>query len=311
MTNKTSMFKLGLFVLAGFLLLAGALIWVGSSDQVDGSQYVTYFAESVQGLQVGSQVKYQGINVGRVTALEVAPDPYLIEVVFTVKAEKSLANLVMAGLGIVGITGMSYIELVPQDAVTVAKSPKIDFPTPYPMIPSYSRGIQQVINSVSITMENLSRVDFEGLSNKSEALLVALQQAIDNPQLQEMVETLHASSKNIKVFTDEMQRLVGGTGRDRLVDRINETVKTSQDMAQTLKEQVEKMRLDKLGENVGQYVAELGDALDQLTRNLMVVSERLMRTSENLDRLVQRLEHSPSDVIFSEPVKPLPQEQIN
>ena len=36
--------------------------------------YVTYFDGSVEGLNVGSPVKYQGVPCGAVQALEVAPD---------------------------------------------------------------------------------------------------------------------------------------------------------------------------------------------------------------------------------------------
>ena len=45
-----------------------------------GSVYVTYFDESVQGLQVDSIVKFRGVDIGTVRKIGVAPDQRLVEV---------------------------------------------------------------------------------------------------------------------------------------------------------------------------------------------------------------------------------------
>jgi phospholipid/cholesterol/gamma-HCH transport system substrate-binding protein len=83
---KTSNFMLGLFVTVGILLGAGAILWWGASKYFQkGSPYVTYFDESVQGLQVDSSVKYRGVDVGRVEQIRVAPDNKLIAVIMKIQ----------------------------------------------------------------------------------------------------------------------------------------------------------------------------------------------------------------------------------
>ena len=55
--KRFSNFLLGLFVTGGFLILAVMLIWVGSGLFFEkGKKYVTYFSESVQGLEKDSEV---------------------------------------------------------------------------------------------------------------------------------------------------------------------------------------------------------------------------------------------------------------
>jgi phospholipid/cholesterol/gamma-HCH transport system substrate-binding protein len=64
-SSKTSKFLIGLFVIGGTLIGVGAVVWIGASKYFQkGATYVTFFDESVQGLQVDSSVKYRGVDVG-------------------------------------------------------------------------------------------------------------------------------------------------------------------------------------------------------------------------------------------------------
>jgi phospholipid/cholesterol/gamma-HCH transport system substrate-binding protein len=80
--NSTNYYKLGAFVLAGLALLMGVLIWLGAADWNRAARrLVTYFDESVQGLEVGSPVKFRGVTVGTVDGISVAPDLRHVKVV--------------------------------------------------------------------------------------------------------------------------------------------------------------------------------------------------------------------------------------
>jgi len=66
MPRKTSKFMVGLFVTVGVFIGLVAIIWLGASNYFEkGLMYVTYFDESVQGLQADSAVKYRGVEVSR------------------------------------------------------------------------------------------------------------------------------------------------------------------------------------------------------------------------------------------------------
>ena len=73
--NQTNYWKLGAFVLAGMTLTMVCLIWLGATDwNRTTRRLVTYFDESVQGLEVGSPLKFRGVTVGTVSAISVASD---------------------------------------------------------------------------------------------------------------------------------------------------------------------------------------------------------------------------------------------
>ena len=82
---------IGLFVTIGVLIGLIAVVWLGASKYFEkGGTYVTYFNESVQGLQKDSTVKYRGVDVGRVEKIRVAADNNLIEVVIKVNLKGEL-----------------------------------------------------------------------------------------------------------------------------------------------------------------------------------------------------------------------------
>ncbi|HTO06545.1 MAG TPA: MlaD family protein [Myxococcota bacterium] len=80
--NQTNYYKLGAFVLAGMALTMGLLIWLGAADWNRAARrLVTYFDESVQGLEAGSPIKFRGVTVGTVSEISVASDLRHVRVV--------------------------------------------------------------------------------------------------------------------------------------------------------------------------------------------------------------------------------------
>ena len=91
MARRPSHLVIGLFTSIGIVIGAGLIFWLGASKYFEkGDTYVTYFDESVQGLQVDSSVKYRGVDIGRVKQIRVAPDNRLIEVVMKIQLRGEL-----------------------------------------------------------------------------------------------------------------------------------------------------------------------------------------------------------------------------
>ena len=66
--NSTNYWKLGAFVLGGIALAFAVLVWLGAGDWNRKTRtIVTYFDESVQGLEVGAALKFRGVPVGTVS----------------------------------------------------------------------------------------------------------------------------------------------------------------------------------------------------------------------------------------------------
>jgi len=79
--SQTNRWKLGLFVTIGVFLTIATLMWLGISQlQRRTTPAYFYFAESVNGLEIGSPVKFRGVEIGRVEEVVPAPDRRHIEV---------------------------------------------------------------------------------------------------------------------------------------------------------------------------------------------------------------------------------------
>ena len=73
--HPTNHWKLGLFVVLGFVLALCTVVFLGArSLHKDSVSYKTYFDESVQGLEIGSPIKFRGVTIGNVSAIDIAPD---------------------------------------------------------------------------------------------------------------------------------------------------------------------------------------------------------------------------------------------
>src|SRR5688572_31983274 len=104
MATGTNHWKLGLFVLLGIALLFTSLVVLGASNWNKASvRYVSYFDESVQGLELGSPVKFRGVTIGRVAEIDIAPDRRHV----AVSSELTLDKLDTLNLARSGEPGLS------------------------------------------------------------------------------------------------------------------------------------------------------------------------------------------------------------
>jgi phospholipid/cholesterol/gamma-HCH transport system substrate-binding protein len=105
-------------LVASFALLsiaaAVAFVWwySGRGDQRAYDSYEIYFEGSVSGLSQGSPVRYLGVDVGRVRSMKVnRDDPGRVKVIVEVDSEAPVSGATRARLGLLGLTGLLYIDL--------------------------------------------------------------------------------------------------------------------------------------------------------------------------------------------------------
>jgi len=198
MASRASKFLIGLFVIIGSVMAAITIIWVGAADFfTKGSVYVTYFDESVQGLQVDSAVKYRGVDVGKVQSIKVAPDGRLIEVVMKVDLSTELQSRVEAQLRTAGITGIVFIELDQIRDSEKSNALEINFEPDYPVIPSRRSEISRFLEDTNEIMESIKAIDFKGLSDQLKETTLAVENFIGGRQTTGVMKNLESTTANI------------------------------------------------------------------------------------------------------------------
>ena len=113
MEIRASYLLVGAVVLALVAGLAAFSVWLVKADiDGQGDPYQIAFAGSVTGLQQGSQVRYRGVPVGRVTDVRI--DPERVEwVLVTVEIDRGtpIRQDTVASLEMQGITGIAFVQL--------------------------------------------------------------------------------------------------------------------------------------------------------------------------------------------------------
>jgi len=218
MSQRANYFKLGLFVIGAIVAGVIVLTIIGTGRFLQKRVTVeTYFNESVQGLDIGSKLKYRGVEVGQVTKIsftyvqyeqdkpmgdrkryvlvEAQIQPRLVggKAANDIASPQSTAVEVEKGLRIrlapQGITGTSYLEV----DYTDPPSPPlpIDWVPDNIYIPSAPSTVGQIVNSASEIMERLRKLDVEGtVANLNKLLTTATDRiaALDVKGLQSRVD---------------------------------------------------------------------------------------------------------------------------
>lgn len=96
MATPSNHWKLGLFVVSGVIVGLLTVVALGARGlHVETVAYQSFMDESVQGLEVGSPVKFRGVTIGNVSQIGIAPDVRHVQLT----SELVVKDLVLMGLG--------------------------------------------------------------------------------------------------------------------------------------------------------------------------------------------------------------------
>ena len=294
MAGKTSKFMVGLFVSLGIIITVVAIIWVGATKYFEkGNRYVTYFNESVQGLQKDSIVKYRGVEVGRVEQISVAPDNHLISVVMKVNLrDKDLPQTTIAQLKMAGITGMVFVELDRQKAGELDLSPKVSFPSEYPIIPSHPSEIAKIMSGVNSVVDKFNKVDTQGTVNQFKSTAAEIEIFFKGKDMQIILANVKALTASLKDASARLDKTMAAGKLDEILVETSKAVKDTRALMGTVQEEIRALNLR---EAMGKTQA--------IANEVKATSENLRQTSETLESFVGRINERPSDLLFGKPPK--------
>lgn len=118
METKANYVAVGAFTVLVFMAAFAFVYWIARVDTGGESARLDIMIEgSVTGLAVGSPVKFNGIDVGKVTGLRFdASNPRAVIAQSTVRRDLPITAATRAVLGFTGLTGIAHVELEGGDA---------------------------------------------------------------------------------------------------------------------------------------------------------------------------------------------------
>ncbi len=112
MVKKQS--AVGIFVLIGLICLGYLTVKLGKMEILGNNTYtVEAQFSSVQGLRNGANVEISGVQVGRVSAIELDTETYTAKISMKINNTVALSEDTMAAIKTSGLIGDKFVELTP------------------------------------------------------------------------------------------------------------------------------------------------------------------------------------------------------
>ena len=310
MSLRASPTAIGLFLIGGLVLLVVGVATLASTTWFENrSTFVSLFEESVNGLDRGAPVKFQGVPVGVVTEILIRIDerdktfqvPVEYEIDLTrlttqtgayvhLDQETVLRQQVADGLRAQlqmesMVTGQLYIELTyrpdapawPETRSTALP----EIPTTPSLLAALGTGAGSLMADVLQVLfqvnQMLDEVDMPGINAAVVASAQAVERLVESPEIRAAVEQVPGMTAQVTETMMEMQRLSERAGAAidplqlQLEGTSTELVTTLQALRRTLDEMDGLLSTDSdLGYGLQEALTSLRDAADAL--NLLATS---------------------------------------
>lgn len=288
-------FKLGLFVLIGAGLLCAAVLVLGAGRFLDKPVPAeSLFDESVDGLEVGSPVKYRGVMIGRVTSIAFAADtndsvrPEEHHIARYVLVDMSLDSGTFRGMSLQdihdtfsrmarqglrarvatqGIGGGVYIGLDFVDA-GAKPPPEIRLRSNALYIPSAPSTMNQVMSAAERLASDLRQANLPRLVEHMDGLVVSAEGTAEHVH-----QFIDENQATLKTAVSDLPGITGG---------LKSTVSRTD---QLLRDQ----RIDRALGNVASDSAAAGKTLDDLQRTSEELRTLIATRQEDIDRIISDL----------------------
>jgi phospholipid/cholesterol/gamma-HCH transport system substrate-binding protein len=281
METKANYAAVGAFVLICVLGVVVTLLWLaGVQYSQEYEYYQTSFKGPVTGLGNGTTVRYNGIDVGRVTDLHFDPnDPQKVIAKLQVKPDLHIRQDSEASIESQGLTGGSYVEI----SGGTKKSPEL--------VPTY-RGQIPVIKSKPSTLQQLEQSApelFDKLNHAADKIN-ALLSPENVKNFSGILSNFNATSKNLTEITTPLARRSGDI--DAIIVNLS---RASQKLEPTLADADESVKkFGKLSADADAFVN--GEGLSQLS-DLLREARGLVAS---LTRLSNELDRQPTKLLFGD-----------
>jgi phospholipid/cholesterol/gamma-HCH transport system substrate-binding protein len=280
MTSQSKKFKIGLFVITGMVLMIVALVWLGASRYFEEAKtVVAYFSESVQGLEADSPVKFRGVPVGRVSAIRLAPDGRLIEVVMSLARHFKVTDDLGIKMNLLGLTGMKYLEIDTFPPDQRREAVVYDFQPRYPVIATYPSDIKEFGSALDNLFQKVKTVDAQQISRNLVSVTGQLDKFLRDGKLDKIAgetsDTLRDIREAARRLHDEINRNQPAKQAVRALDKASGFFDESSETAR----------------NVDRMVRRTDKSLSYLTQKLDTVAD-------NLIAFTRMIRQKPSSILF-------------
>ncbi len=319
-------FRTGLFIFGSVILFCAMLLVFGLSDIFASKASLhTYFEESVQGLSVGSPVKYKGVSIGSVSDISILVDDSIVRVGIEIDLNsfrnrnkevpfddqddfdefitRAVGRGLRCRLELAGITGMRYLEL---DYHSTGDKPARVFQADgnenddSVYIPSEPSIFKDIARSLDTSLERISKIRFEEISDNIVKAMAEINKILNSGETRDTMAHMARITQNLEETTTAISRVVTEAKMEELAESSKKLIKELADLTASLKKETDKARLAESAESFRQAadaVRAAANAIDDRRDQAVLAFDKINQTLDAMRELINTLNEDPSAIV--------------
>ena len=322
--NRQKELLTGLFIISGLILLLIMLFFLGLSDLFTRKIMVrTGFTESVQGLTRGSAVKYRGVPIGTVSGITILVKENIIQVDMEINPESFAVDLHSTGgkkidfntflqseiktkglrarLEMVGITGMKYVDFdyFVRPGTPIQPPPRFAGPKGVLYIPGVTSQMKDMIATLTMAVDRLSRIRFERISEQLENALTGMGQLLNSQEIRSAIARINDTAENLEVSTKAISTVLSES-------RIQGVVRSLEQNLSALTELQSSIFKISAEAKIPETTATFRKALEEISESRREVENTMQKLNQTLDSvriLSDDLSNDPASILRGKSTK--------
>lgn len=308
MVGKAQKVRLGIFVTSLTILMLAAIIFIAGDKLMEkwDHYFITFSDVSVNGLQVGGQVRYHGIEIGKVEDIRILPDDVTkVKVKISVTQGTPIKEDVEAHLVLVGITGLKVVELKGGSNEAVTIEPESEIPPGVSVFDNITGKAEIMAEKLEMIMNNILEITNEENQLKITSILASVDTILIDNQ-----KPINNVIVNLDSTTTELTKVLKTT--NSMLNRINLIVQSSQidstitnlaDFSSELSHVELADLVTELNSTVRQInhtVQKIDITFTQNQQNIVETLESLRDAAEYLEEFSERITEDPTLLLRSQ-----------
>lgn len=310
MAKSTSQkIKVGIFVIVGTLLLITALYFIGKQRFIFSKNIELYAVfNDVNGLQIGNNVRYSGINVGTVSEIEMTEVGRItIRMSVEERTAKFIKKDAVASIGSDGLVGSMVVNMIPGKSQQMAGVVTGD------TVNSQSKvSTDDMLETLNITNKNAALLSADLLKITNQVLEgegtlgTLINDTILSKNIKQTVLELRRTSEETSLAISRVNTIISKINYDESAAAVILSDTAAANQMRSIFTSLEKSSKDinKVTENLNEYIIEIKNgkgAINHLTQDEGLVREidsTMINIKESADKLNENMEALKHSFLF-------------
>jgi phospholipid/cholesterol/gamma-HCH transport system substrate-binding protein len=237
--------------------------------------------------------------VGRVQGIGVAPDNKLIEVVIKADLGGLGGENLVAQLKAVGITGIVFVELDLREKREALVTPQITFNPPYPVIPSRPSGTKRFLSDIDQLLDKLKKVDIQGLVDGIHSVVNRIDRIAADKKTMQIITNIDSTTNHMEKTMAKIDQITSEGKVDDILNETKDVMTESQTLLRKLNRDLDALKLTEQGDVARQWIGDMNERTRVMAQDMQMTIENLRRVSQEMEILMERIQVSPGDMVFS------------